>query len=276
MKAGFEVFGAEALIRRLKEHPEKIGRAVDSVLVQEARGLCVSYGALSEPGGMSEGSGDQLRARVEGDVRTVFASRQDAGRVFALLNSRDPGLAKAYWHAYKSKDTRRMGQILTKAGLPQGIDPAALKRARTGAGKRVRRKGFVPVSLATEAQVRAFARKQKLLVGFAKAGWYAAARALGGRVRRNDTDAVTGKRTTAEIFPPYVRKLQRRFPGAGGARIQPGRVDIFTNVRHAEVALTEARYQQATAAAEASLAKSLGAAVAAVNKRFHTSKAAAA
>lgn len=268
MKTGYEVKGAEALIRRLKEHPAAIARAADSVLKQEARALCVAYGAKTEPYGMQEASGDKFRKLVDGDVRAVFASRQNPAAVYRLLLARRPDLAKAYWHAYKSEKPRRMGQILTQAGLPEGINPAALKAARTGPGKRVKRKGLTPASIAPESQVRAFSKKQQLLVGMAKAGWYAAARALGGRVRSNKTDAATGKRSTAEIFPPFVRKLARKFPQAGGARWKPGEVEVFTRVKHADRALSDQNYWAAMKEAQASLAKSLAAAVREVNRRF--------
>ena len=274
MRTGYDLAGADALIRRLQAHPEAIARKADSILKQEARALAVAYGAATEPAGMDDSSANKFRKTVEGDVRAVYASRQDAGRVFALLQSRNPELAKAYWHAYKSKQPRRMGQILTQAGLPQGIDPAALKRARTGAGGRVRRKGLVPASLASEAQVRAFARKQVQLVGFAKAGWYAAARALGGRARRNDRDAATGKRSTAEIFPPYVRKIQRRFPNIGGAQWFPGRVEIFTRVRHAGTAMPAGKQDAAYVKATISLANALAKGVAEVNRKFYDAKVA--
>jgi hypothetical protein len=266
MKTGYSVKGASALIQKLTEHPELIEREKDSVLRQEARSLCVSYGFATEPRGLQEGSAAKLAKVVEGDVRSVFASRQDASKVFKLIQSKNPDLARAYWHAFKSGNKRRMGQIVTQAALPQGIDVGQLKAARTGAGSRVNRKQQVPVSIATEPQVRARVRKQQQLVGFAKAGWYAAARALGGRVRRNYVTPF-GQRATAEIFPGYVRKLARRYPGIGGARISPGRVEIFTSVRHADVALTATNYMAANDQARASLARSLGKAVAELNKK---------
>lgn len=266
MKTGYELQGASALIAKLTKHPELISRARDSVLAQEARALCVSYGFATEPRGLQDKSAQKMAALVEGDVRAVYASRQRPSQVFALLKIHAPHLANAYWHAHKAKKTRRMGQILTAANLPQGLDPGALKAARTGPGARVRRKSQEPVSLATEAQVRAKVKKQQQLVGFAKAGWYAAAKALGGRVRRNYI-TTAGKRATAEIFPAYVRKLARRHPGIGGARIEAGRVEIFTRVRHADVALTSSNYAKATDAARASLAKSLARAVREVNRR---------
>jgi hypothetical protein len=274
MKTGYELQGASALIAKLTKHPELIARAKDSVLAQEARALCVSYGFWTEPRGLQEKASVSLSKLVEGDVRAVFASRQSPPQVYALLQVHAPQLAKASWHAYKAKKPRRMGQILTAANLPQGIDPGALKAARTGPGARVRRKTQRPVSLATEAQVRARVKTQQRLVGFAKAGWYAAAKALGGRVRRNYVTN-EGKRATAEIFPDFVRKLARRHPGIGGARVSPGRVEIFTNVRHADVALTSSNYMTATDNARASLAKSLKKAVHEVNRRTFGGKAAA-
>ncbi len=264
MKSGYSVQGDSALIRRLTKYPELIDRTADSVLRQEARALCVSYGFASEPRGLQERSAVKMTQRVGSDVRKVFASRQSPATVYELLKVHAPHLANAYWHAHKKNKPRQMSAILTKANLPQGIQPADLKAARTGPGARVK-KGQQPVSLATEAQLRAFVRKQQQLVGFAKAGWYAAAKALGGRVRSNTT-ASDGKRTTAEVFPGYVRKIASRFPGIGGATITPGRVEIFTSVRHAAAALTATNYATATDRARASLAAALAQSIRALNR----------
>lgn len=263
---GYEVRGGAKLIENLLAHPEKIQRAADSVLKQEARALCVSYGMNSEPYGLKDGEGqEKFRESVRKDVRRVFASKQQPAAVYALLKAKRPDLAGLYWHYHKAGKKRKMGEVLQRAGLPEGVDPAALKAARTGPGGRVR-KGMVPVSVAAEPQVKRLANEQARLVGTAKAGWYAAARSLGGRVRKNFTDGA-GQRKTAELFPAYVRKLARRWPEMGGSRLRAGMVEVFTRVRHGDRALDADRYAKATDAARESLAASLSKAVKAVNEK---------
>lgn len=254
MITGGYVVGAEALIRNLKQHPERIRRAVDSVLKQEARAMCVAYAYQTEPMGADNFMAEvQFGERIEKEVRKVFASRQNPGRVYQLLRKLRPDLAPAYWHAYKARKTRVMGQILNQAGLPTGINPAALKAARTGPKGRVA-KGTEPVSLATEPQVRAFARGQKRLIGTAKAGWYAAARSLGGRVRAP--------------IAQNAKRNERRFAGLGGSRFETGRCEIFTNVAHAKNALPPRKYLAATARGRRSFAAALQKAIREVNASF--------
>lgn len=235
-----KVTGASAAANRLARFAAGLQRETLSILKQEARAHAVELGSATMPGpGMGEDNAAKFANRVENDVRKVYASKQDPGSIFALMKVHAPHLAGAYWRAHKSNKPRAAADIVTRAGLPQGIDPAALKRARTG------KKGRVPgpkqpVSLATEAQVRVMARKQRALVGFAKAGWYAAAKGIGGRVRRNSVSSA-GARKSAEIFPAYVRKIASKFPDIGGARISGGlnspRVEVWSSVKHAAAAL---------------------------------------
>ncbi len=163
-----------------------------------------------------------------------------------------------------------MAEILRQANLPQGFDPALHKAARTGRNGRVK-KNQRPVVLANEAQVRAYARKQRALVGTAKAGWGCAAKALGGRNRRNLRDATGGNRATAERLPAYVRALMRKFPDLGGPRaLDPDStvtIEIFTNVKHAAEAIPPRLYASVTSSAQASLAVALNQSLRALNQQ---------
>jgi len=127
-----------------------------------------------------------------------------------------------------------MKRYMTEAGLViGGLNPSVHRVSRTGPYGRVEHSG--PREVVPKQQLDAFTKKKMATVGLAKAGWYAAAKALGGRIRRNLV-ADDGKRSTVEIFPAFVKKLARKYPGLGGARVSPGRVEVFTNVRHAEEA----------------------------------------
>lgn len=244
MKTGLQV-NASSFLKRMKEFPELLAREQESILKQEARALCTRYAQSTAPAyGLSFDvpRAEAFARRVQGDVRRVFLTRQQGGRVYELIKRRSPQLATAYWRAWKSKDERAQTRIMRDAGLTlAALDPSTHKAARTGPGANVP-KNYQAKDMVSEPQARAYAKKQAALVGFAQAGWYAAARGLGGRVRRNLVSA-TGKRSTAETFPPYIRKLANKTPGIGGARVlisgPAARVEIFTSVRHARAALPD-------------------------------------
>jgi hypothetical protein len=104
------------------------------------------------------------------------------------------------------------------------------------------------------------------MAGLAKAAWYAAAKAIGGRVRRNIVEP-SGKRRTEEIFPQRLRALARRFPQIGGARVTFQRVEVISYIEYAADALPDRLYDQAVVFARESLAKSLRDNIAALRRR---------
>jgi hypothetical protein len=267
------IIGAKGFLAKIRAHPQLIHREIESVLKQEARALAVEYASATMPGpGLQDGGKvEAFRKTVESDIRRVFASRADPNQIYRLMQVHAPNLAKAYWHAYKSKKPRAMAEILRKANLPQGLNPADHSAARTGKNGRVKKNQKL-VSVANDAQLRVFVRKQRALVGFAKAGWACAAKGLGGRVRRNTRDATGGSRKTAESFPKYVRALARKFPDAGGARllIEGTRItiEIFTNVTHADVAMPKPLYEAATSRAQQKTTLALTYALQELNKRI--------
>jgi hypothetical protein len=269
MKIGIKLQGANLLLNKYRAYPEALARTVESVVVQQARSLCGEFGAATMPGpGFDEAKAEKFRGRVFSEVSQVFAIRAKPSQVYQLMKIHAPHLANAYWHAYRSKRPRAMAEILRKANLPQGLDPSAHKAARTGKHGGV--KISAPASLANEAQFRVFARKQRALVGFAKAGWLCAAKGLGGRVRRGSV-ADDGRRNSAEIFPKYVRDLARKFPGAGGSRIKVEgsrvTVEIFTNVKHARNALPDNLLETCVDRAASRTAASLTIALQDLNRR---------
>lgn len=118
--------------------------------------------------------------------------------------------------------------------------------------KRQEVKAVVPAN-----QYRRFVREKGGLAGLAKAAFYAAAKALGGRVRRNLVDEGTGKRRTEEIFPARLRRLARRFPGIGGARVSFLRVEVFSNISYAREALPQDLHDRAVGTARVQFVNSL-------------------
>lgn len=272
MKTGVQV-QLGGFLKKIKEFPELVAREQESILKQEARALCIRYGQSTAPAyGLSFDvpRAQAMEKRVQADVRRVFVTRQQGGRVYELIKRRSPLLAKAYWNAWKSKNDRMQTRIMRAAGIsPEALDPGAHKAARTGPNASVP-KDFQPTAFVTETQARAYAKKQAALVGFAQAGWYAAAKGLGGRIRRKSVSA-SGKRSTAEAFPPYIRKLANKNPGIGGARVFTSgsvcRVAIYTSVRHARAALPSHLQSLAEQEAQASVSIALRESIRYLNKK---------
>lgn len=274
---GVKVIGARSAGNKLKNYASSLQREVVSILKQEARAHAVELGSATMPGpGFGETNAAKFQDRVENDVRKVYASKQDPSSIYRLMCQHAPHLAGAYWRAHKAGKPRAAADIMRRAKLPAGIDPAALKKARVGKKGRVPGRGD-PVSLGTEAQVRAIVRKQRVLVGFAKAGWYAAAKGIGGRVRRNVVSPFNGKRGTEEIFPKYIRDIARKYPDIGGARVSGGvhnpRVEIWTSVKHAAAALPSSLHAAAASRAQEKVSAEIRYAMQALNKKSGRSAA---
>jgi hypothetical protein len=235
MAHGMKVIGADAFGKKLGKYPELVGRTVESVLKQEARALCIKLGGAAMPVGLTETARVQAhRAKVARQIGEVYVSQDRKNAIAAEIKRRSPDLARAYVRASREGNEAQMRRYMREAGLViGGLNPAVHRNARTGQYGKVEMSG--PREVVSKPQLDAFIRKKQANVGTAKAGWYAAAKALGGRIRRNLV-ADDGRRSTIEIFPAYVKKIARKFPGLGGAKVMPGRVEIFTNVRHAEEA----------------------------------------
>jgi len=238
-----KVIGASAFEKKLRDFPGLLGRDVESVLKQGARATCVFLGNATDPTGMQDGHAEANRNKVERQVRQVFLAKEPPWQLLAALKRRSPRLFHGYIRARQEGDEKQMRRYLQEAGIQIGVlNPSTHRAARTTASGGVP-KDYQGSDMVTSPQLAAYAKRKRAQVGLAKAGWYAAAKSLGGRVRSNDT--VNGKRVTAEIFPPYLRKLARKYPGTGGSRIQPGRVEVFSNVRHAREAIRDGNLDDA-------------------------------
>ena len=262
--------GADDFLAALKKHPEKIGRTAESILKPAARALAVNLGGATTPVGMGEGDANKLRDRIADDIKRLFPGKDNHSKVYDYIARSDERLAKAYWAAYKSGDAPALARILRRAAIPRGLDPAAHQSAR--------RKGKVPgsakvISFAPETRLDAYIRRTQKKAGLAKAGWAAAANALGGRVRTRS--ASTGK--SVQRFPKYVRSLQRR-SNIGGAMVRNGPrafVRIWNIVPYIGDALPENLYLRALDEAERSFVTALNNSVAYLNRsRFNRAAAA--
>ena len=262
--------GADEFLAALKKHPEKISRTTESILRQEARNLATNFAAVTLPFGMREGGADVLKSRIEADISRLFPTEDSPWRIFELIKQQSEKLALAYWHAHKSGDERAKVNILRRAKVPRGLN--------AGDHQQARKKGKVPgnaepISLAPPGRLGAYIRQRQKKAGLAKAGWYAAATALGGRVRTRS--ASTGK--SVQRFPKYVRTLGKT-SGIGGASFIGGpraRARIWNTVSYIGEALPDALYYQALDRAQDDFVAALNRSVQYLNaNKFNTSRAA--
>jgi hypothetical protein len=230
-----QVTGADAVKRRLASIEQQLGRSMESILAQEARAICVSAIFHTNPTGANGEM--RMRMKVASDIRRVYLDRDSIYSISELMKPRSMALAMGFYRAAKAGNTAKANKYLREAGFKiEVLDPSLHRKARTGNYGGVA-KNHRPETIVRKPSLAKYTREKQATVGTAKAGWYAAAKSLGGRVRTNLTNAA-GKRSTAETIPAWVRKVANRTPGLGGSRVTPTRIEIFTNVKHAADALS--------------------------------------
>jgi hypothetical protein len=171
--------GASEVARLLNRHPEAIGRTLESLLKQEARGLAVELARNTRPFGFSEKAKKSGEKAVAGDIGRVFALPSDA---FEKTKLADPAAANRFWANIQNRRFSRAEKVLQSSNsqwkeLSVGrLDPKLHRWGQLGGSK--------PKQIVTSPKARDtyIARIQKR-VGFAKGAWINTAKALGGRVR---------------------------------------------------------------------------------------------
>lgn len=264
------VLGSKELAAKLKAYPDLVKRETESLLRQEARAVCVELARQTLPGPGFDFP-RKFQWQIVGEIRQVFASRDQPNTVFAMLQHHAPQLANAYWNAWKSRKLSVMQDILRRANLPEGLNRADHKASRTGPRGHVAARPNGPASLANAASARKYVNEKIATIGFAKAGWVAAALSLGGRIRSN-TRAADGTRSTAEKIPAWIRKIANKNKGIGGSRMTEDksviRLEVFTNVRHAQEALPNDLMQVGLENAESNFIRALRHSMAALNRKL--------
>jgi hypothetical protein len=171
--------GGADVARLLRRHPEKVGRTLESLVKQEARGLAVELARNTRPFGFSEAAKKRGEKAVAGDVRGVFAIPSQA---FEELRKSDPAAADRFWANIENRRFARAQAALTRSGsgwndLRVGrLDPSFHKWGALGGSKP---KQVVTSPKALDTYIARIQRR----VGFAKGSWINAAKAIGGRVR---------------------------------------------------------------------------------------------
>jgi hypothetical protein len=190
MSDGFVRFTAKMkgggdVARLLNRYPEKVGRTLESLVKQEARGLAVELARNTRPFGFSEKAKKRGEKAVAGDIVKVFALPSDA---FEKTQSGDPAAADRFWSNIQNRRFSKAEKALQSSNsnwkdLSVGrLDPKLHQQSRTGKNANVKRKKPAQIVTSPKA-LDSYVAKIQRRVGFAKGSWINAAKAIGGRVR---------------------------------------------------------------------------------------------
>jgi hypothetical protein len=171
--------GSSDVARLLRRHPEKIARTLESLVKQEARGMAVELARYTRPYGFAERAKKKGEKAVAADIRQIFAVPSAA---YEELRKSDPAAAERFWANIQNRRFARAQTALRGSrsawnDLPVGrLDPSLHQWGRLGGSK--------PKQIITSPQAReSYIAKIQRRVGFAKASWLNAGKAIGGRVR---------------------------------------------------------------------------------------------
>jgi hypothetical protein len=176
--------GGSDVARLLNRYPEKVGRTLESLVKQEARGLAVELARNTRPFGFSEKAKKRGEKAVAGDIIKVFALPSDA---FEKTKPGDPAAADRFWANIQNRRFSKAEKALQVSNSPWKelsvgrLDPKLHQQSRTINGV-VRRRSPAQIVTSPKARETYIAKIQKR-VGFAKGSWINAAKAIGGRVR---------------------------------------------------------------------------------------------
>jgi hypothetical protein len=176
--------GGSDVARLLNRYPEKVGRTLESLVKQEARGLAVELARNTRPFGFSEAAKKRGEKAVAADIGKVFALPSEA---FEKTKLADPAAANRFWANIQNRRFARAEKVLQSSNstwkeLSVGrLDPKLHPQSRNARGQ-VKLRSPAQIVTSPKARETYIARIQRR-VGFAKGTWINAAKALGGRVR---------------------------------------------------------------------------------------------
>ena len=177
--------GSSDVARMLARYPDRIGRTLESLVKQEARGLAVELARNTRPFGFGEKARKRGEKAVAGDIHKVFATPDQS---YESAKAADMGPADRFWAHIQNRRFARARQALAESpskwrDLPVGrLDPKLHKASRTGPHANVTRREPAQVVTSPKA-LDAYIKRIQRRVGFAKGTWINAAKAIGGRVR---------------------------------------------------------------------------------------------
>jgi hypothetical protein len=161
-----------------------VGRTLESLVKQEARGLAVELARNTRPFGFSEKAKKRGEKAVAGDIIKVFALPSDA---FEKTKPADPAAADRFWANMQNRRFSRSEKTLQSSNSPWKelsvgrLDPKLHHQSRNVRGQVTRRN---PAQIVTSPKaLNTYIAKIQKRVGFAKGSWLNAAKASGGPVR---------------------------------------------------------------------------------------------
>ena len=238
MRVTGKVTGLDPIRKQIALFPKEVQRPMDKLLIQEVRTLAVESARITLPFGLTDKPFKRLADRIKADINRIFKRADNLGAAYKQLEAADPALARDFWRAEKAgekeKARRLLRKLCAKAGIPIGaVRPDLHKAARTALYGRVsdNAKTLAVVSKG-EALDRYIAKVQRQ-IGAVKAGWIAAAKALGGTVRGVPRWANTGAHKSSNGTAIVKR-------GAKGAKIE-----LQNQVSYAQEACNDAQLRQA-------------------------------
>jgi len=176
--------GGSDVARLLSRYPGKVGRTLESLVKQEARGLAVELARNTRPFGFSEKAKKRGEKAVAGDIVKVFALPSDA---FEKTKPGDPAAADRFWANIQNRRFSKAEKTLQSSNSPWKelsvgrLDPKLHHQSRNVRGQVTRRN---PAQIVTSPKaLNTYIAKIQKRVGFAKGSWINAAKAIGGRVR---------------------------------------------------------------------------------------------
>jgi hypothetical protein len=179
--------GSSDVIHLLNRYPEKVGRTLESLVRQEARGLAVELARNTRPFGFSDKAKQRGEKAVAKDIYAVYYEPSDA---YGAMKSAEPETADKFWANITKRRFAQAQKVLQSSrsslkNVPVGrLDPKWHREARTGPYANVRARQGQPRQIVTSSKaLDTYINRIMKRVGFAKGSWLNAAKAIGGRVR---------------------------------------------------------------------------------------------
>lgn len=166
-----------ALNRALNRVVLEVGADLGPTVKRSARLATVELAFRTQPYGKSAQVQAKGKAAVERDIRRVYTNPG-----FAYRRIKEKHLAALFWAVLQAGDIREANAVLRRAGLPplEAWDDGAAHQAARDRGRVPDRTTPIALTPAANKRLAAYIKKQQKNVGFAKGGFAACARLLGG------------------------------------------------------------------------------------------------
>lgn len=173
-----KVTGTGDVARIIADYCAATGKTMEQEIIATARLVAVSLATSTQPYGSGASARADGEARVSKDISKVFRTPSS---IFAEIKEDDPASASKFWSAFKRADVGDMRSIMTAASIDLEISATPRKELHEGArNTRGRVTGRAKQLVTQPGALAAYIKQRQKKVGFAKAGWAAAADDCGG------------------------------------------------------------------------------------------------